>query len=254
MSGRRFSDEEVAELIRRAQELQERAGSSHALTSAEGRGLTLDEVKHVAREVGIEPRFVEAVATTQSLSEERGGARGFLGGETHWRFERTIAGELPTDERGRLIEAIRAVFTAKGEVEDVYGRMEWSHDDGLGPVIVGVVSRDGRTEIDVGARRGGEAGLIHGLMVPFGGIGGGAALAGLLGLSGAAEVLPAIGVALGLSWVVTRTWWRYASRAWERKLRDVTGRITDAAATVVRLPPGGAPDDPADSEPGGDGA
>ena len=55
----------------------------------------------------------------------------------------------------------------------------------MGPTIVAISSRDGTTEIDVSAVKSQEAGLIYGRMVPCDGIFGGAALGGLLGISGA---------------------------------------------------------------------
>jgi hypothetical protein len=231
---RRFSDEEVADLIRRALALQERSTmDGGALTGASG--LTLAEVQQVAAEVGIDPRFVELAASTGPREDERL-ASALAGAPYGWRFGQTVAGEVAEADRPRLVEAIRGVLGAKGDVEDVYGRMEWSRDDGLGPVIVGVTSRDGRTEVDVSARRGPAVGLLHGMTAGLGGVFVGGTVAGLLGLAGPV-VLPVLGGAAGVSYLVSRQAWRLRSRIWEERLRRVTTRVSEAAAQVARLPP-----------------
>jgi hypothetical protein len=127
----------------------------------------------------------------------------------------------------------------KGELVDVYGRMEWSHDDGAGAVIIGITSHDGKTQIDVSAVKTAEASMIHALGIPFGGVFGGAALAGLLGLTGGAAV-PFIVGASGASYGLARLGWKLRSQWWERRLEKVIDRVSSIVQDVAQLaPPGG---------------
>jgi hypothetical protein len=147
-------------------------------------------------------------------------------------------GEIADEDRGRLLEAIRAGLGHPGEVDDVFGAMEVSHNDGLGPIVVGVRSRDGRTEIDVAANRSGGVGMLYGLTIGVGGVALGALgaiLAGALGLTGPV-VLPFVLAGTGVAYVGSRVVWRFRSRAWERRLEALAHRVADAAATVGRLP------------------
>ncbi|MEQ9399215.1 MAG: hypothetical protein RJQ04_08575 [Longimicrobiales bacterium] len=232
-SVRRFSDEEVARILRSAADLQERSSAHGGVGS---RGLTLDDLRQVAAEVGIDPRFVDAAAT-ESHGPPARESSALAGGTYAWSVHRTVSGHVPEDERDRIVRAIRHVIGQKGELEDVYGRMEWSYDDGLGPIMVGLASRDGVTEIDVSVRRIGEVGLWFGLGMPFGGIFGGAAVgAGLLGLSGPA-VLPIIAAMAVVSYGGMRALWSILAGVWERKVHRLADAVTGAAQDVAVMPP-----------------
>jgi hypothetical protein len=240
LPARRFTDREVGELIRRAIELQE--GAATPGSAPPGKGLTMDEVRQIASEVGIDPRFLDLAASGELAELDREEVP-LVGGPHAWRLRRALEGEIPEEERGRLLEAIRHEMKVKGDVEDVYGRMEWSNDDGLGAVVIGVSSRDGTTTVDVMARRGGEVGLLHGLAVPMGGMMGGALVAGLLGLDGFAETFPAVLGCAGLSFLGVRTWWQIASARWERKLTRIADRLAEIGRSVAE-PGGGEPGPP----------
>ncbi|HUP51598.1 MAG TPA: hypothetical protein VM198_03930 [Longimicrobiales bacterium] len=81
MPVRHFTDEEVARILRTASELQER---SSVLGGGGARGLTLEDLRHVAAEVGIEARYVELAASEAQGPPARkesalAGWRDFLG-------------------------------------------------------------------------------------------------------------------------------------------------------------------------------
>ena len=164
--GRRFGDDEISRILQTAAELEER---SHALTLDSSRGLTLEELRQVAQEAGIDPRFVDVAASHLNAPVERQVSR-LAGGAYMWHFQSQVDGEIRDVDRDRILQAIRSVIGQKGELADVFGRMEWSHDDGSGPVIIGISSRDGGTEIDVTATKSTEAGIVHALGISFGGI------------------------------------------------------------------------------------
>ena len=237
LPARRFGDEEIGRILRAAVELQERsdAAGSDAAGSGSARGLTLDELRQVAAEAGIDPRYVDMAASRMSVADERQPSRIF-GGAVRWHFEASVEGEIPERDRDRLLQAIRAITGEKGEVAEVWGRLEWSHNEGVGPTTVGITSRDGRTNVDVSASKSEEATVITLLGTAFGGIALGAGLGGLLGLSGAA-VLPAIGAMAGLSYLGTRTFWHYRARWWDRRLRTIVDRVAGVVAETAALPP-----------------
>lgn len=236
---RRFSEEEFAVILRKASELQERR---HAEPGH--RGLTLDEIRQIAAEAGIDARYVDrAVASLPGAGETD--SHPFLGAPYAWRYQRTVEGRVPEDAMGQLLEAVRAVTTSKGTVEQVFGAMEWSHDDELGPLLVRVVPGDEETRIDVSARRGGEAGLVFGLGIPFGAFFTTVFLARVLGLEGteAALSLLATGPA---SWFGLRALWKTTSARWERKVRRIVEGVSEAAAREARPALPGGEEDPDD--------
>lgn len=229
-ASRRFSDDEVARILRTAAELQER--SAVATRAGGGGALSLEDLRQVAAEVGIEPRFVEMAA--DRLHHPVEGEESPLAGAPYaWTLHRTVPGEVREEDRDWIVRAIRGVLGQKGEVEDVYGRMEWSFDDGLGPIMVGLSSRDGVTEIDVSARRGGEVGMIHGLGVPFGGLAGGGLIGGLLlGMSGPMILLPMAAMSV-VSYGGARWLWKRTGPRWEAKLERLADTVAAAAAEVA---------------------
>ena len=231
--GRRFGDEEINRILQSAADLQERAGVAHDAS----RGLTLEELRQVAEEAGIDPRFVDLAASDVDAPVESRGS-GLAGGAYAWHFRTSVGGEVLDADRDRILHAIRSVMGQKGELADVYGRMEWSHDDGAGPIIVGISARDGSTEVDVSAVKSMEAGMVHALGISFGGIFGGGALAGLLGVSGPHFVFPLIAAVGTLAYGATRLGWRLRSRWWERRLRRLVERISSIAQDIAPQHPG----------------
>lgn len=247
---RRFTDDEVRRILHNAAELQEDSSSTHPDS---GRGMTLEDLRQIAEEAGIEPRFVDIAANSEGPS--RGAMEAQFGGAPmKWHYTQTVDGTLQDADFQRVLMTIRSVMNEKGELNEVFGRMEWSHNDGVGPVIIGVASRDGRTEIDVTASRSEEAGLFFGLGVPFGGMLGGVALSAIFGLSGAATV-PVIALSAGACYAAIRFGWKKRSKWWTRRLRSVTEKIaaavsesasvTSGSASRPELPPGQSPHDPA---------
>lgn len=230
---RRFGDEEIRSILGRAAELQER---SYTIGRDPERGLTLDELRQIAAEAGIDPAFVDLAAADADAPIERNESR-LAGGTYRWHFRTTVPGEVPESDRYRMLHAIRSVMGQKGEMADVYGRMEWSYDDALGPVVVGITVQDGHTEIDVTASRAGEAGLYHGMGIPMGGLTGGAALGAALGLSGPA-VVPLVVAVGGVVYGGTRVLWAARSRWWERHLRRLVDRLASVVQEVAAHPPG----------------
>ena len=224
-------DEEVRRILEAAADLQER---SSALGTGSARGLTIQELRQVAAEAGIDPHFVDMAATDVDAPMEKSDGS-WMGGADKWHFRTTVPGEVGDEEREQIVMALRSLMGAKGVIEEVFGRMEWSMNDGMGPVVIGVSSRDGTTEIDMTADRSGEAGLIHGLGIPSGGIILGAIAAGTLSLSGPV-VLPVIGALSVATYGLTRLFWRRRSAELERRYRKAMERASSIVQDSARLP------------------
>ena len=230
--GRQFGDAEIARILQTAAELQER---SSTVGDDSAHGLTIEDLRQVAREAGIDPRFVDiAVSDSREPLSRQGNA--LTGAPKSWRFRSEIPGEIRDDARDRVLLAVRSAMGETGTFADVYGRMEWSGQDDqdvLGSVVVGVSSRDGTTEIDISAKRGGETFLLFGLGVPVGGLTAGAAVANLLGLVGTAGApLIAAGM-VGVSYGVARLLWRVRSQWWERKLQQKVDHLSSAIQDIA---------------------
>src|SRR3954465_14331124 len=68
-------DRQIARILHRAAELQEQAVERSGLPANRAAGLSLTELKQIAGEVGIDPRYVEAAAAELRAGNE--GHEGF---------------------------------------------------------------------------------------------------------------------------------------------------------------------------------
>ncbi len=229
--GRQFGDAEVARILQTAVELQER---SSTLAEHSAHGLTIEDLRQVAEEAGIDPRFVD-IAVSDARGPVGRQSSSLLGGPQRWRFHAEIPGDLSEEDRSRLVQAVRSIMDEEGEVAEVYGRLEWRHDDSLGPVTVGISPKSGTTEIDVSANRGGEAGLLFAFGVPLGGLVGGSALAGMIGVAGTAAALPVVAAMAGVSYGLARLGWRMRSQWWERHLQRKIDQLSSTVQDIARL-------------------
>lgn len=100
----RFSEEEVQTLLRKAIERQEADRQRHAHLD---HGLTLAEIKQIAAEAGVEPRYVTAAAADLRNSASRPEKTSIWGGPLKFEITRIIPGVLTVEKIGALTGAIR---------------------------------------------------------------------------------------------------------------------------------------------------
>ncbi|AHG91589.1 hypothetical protein J421_4052 [Gemmatirosa kalamazoonensis] len=174
--GRRFDDDEVSLILRRAGELQEARQSDAG-------GMSLADLESVAREAGLDPALVRQAAAELSPRDAAAAALpgpggGFLGAPTLLRYERVVDGEVPPAEYDVLVDEIRRSMNDVGTFSMLGRTLAWGSTPamqrgqaGSRQVSVTVVARGGRTAIRVEERVTSLAGgLFGGIM---GGVGGG---------------------------------------------------------------------------------
>lgn len=172
---RRFDDDEVSLIIRRAGELQESQGSGGDA------GMTLADLEAVAREAGLDPALVRRAAAElderHPSSATRGGGARFLGAPTVLRFERVVERALGPEDHEAAVDEIRRALDDVGTVSVIGRTLAWSSSPAARPgqqsraIQVTVATRGGRSAIRVEEAAGGLAGALFGGIV--GGVGGG---------------------------------------------------------------------------------
>lgn len=132
-----FDDVEVQRILQRATEQQEAA---ERRSLARGAGTSLDALRKIAGEVGIEPRFVDAAAREVALRRDHLPAGEFMGVPDELRVQRVLPEKVDDDEWVRIVDDLRATYGMTGHVSQ-YGRVrEWqsgtsSTSGGTGSVI-----------------------------------------------------------------------------------------------------------------------
>ncbi len=255
-TNRRFNEKEVALIIKRASELQQTETTSESNT-----GMSLAELEQVAREAGLDPELVRRAASDLDTRVTDQTPNRFLGAPTVLRLERTIDGEVPTDEYEPLVLEIQGLLGEVGSASTIGRSLQWTVQSAARrrastrTVQVTISPRNGRTTIRIEERLGGLAGgLFGGLM---GGLGGGttgisagigmgvlhswAAFAGIWG-----------GVVAG-SYLLARTIFGRVARGRGEALQNLMSRLVEhASAAAVRAPGLARPaDEPRSLEGGG---
>jgi hypothetical protein len=140
MDERRFSDEEVREILKKAVEKR----PSRSLVKAEG--LSLAELKTIGGEVGIDPDRLEDAARAVVLRGENRPS-GLLGAPTVLHFERKVSGDLDPEDTPNVLSLIRRTMGSQGEVDEIHGALEWSAKGDSGERCITLSSREGTTTI-----------------------------------------------------------------------------------------------------------
>lgn len=165
-NGPRYSEDEVALILRRAAELQKQNP-----LPGDSRSMSLDEIESAAAEAGLSRALVRRAATEIARpAPEARKPNGFLGAPTQIVVERVIEGEFPVEEYDQLVEVIRFSNPAPGQVSTVGRSLNWTGVLGGGQAVILTVTisvRHGQTRVRAHLNLGNLAGAI------FGGIGGG---------------------------------------------------------------------------------
>lgn len=146
---RRYTDQEVALILRRAMERQDDG-------TERGDGLALRDVREIAREIGVDPELVNEVAGQLPLAG--GGAEGRWLGEP-MRYELRLSHDAPStpEQLQDLMMQVRSIMQQQGQVQEVLGALEWKAGTDLDQVAVTARVRGDRTTVQIVADRGGAA-------------------------------------------------------------------------------------------------
>ena len=243
MTERRFSDKEVALVLRRAIELEETSPSSD-LPAA--RGLTLRELQDVAREAGIDTSLVTRAVAELSERPDREPFSVF-GPSTVKKEVRVIPGEASREDMGELMRVVDAEVSAQGTVVEALGAVRWTGNGRFLNTQVSVEPGEGETFLRVEERYSDQVrGPLHGVPTAWGLIIGFAV--GLEGLSLALPVALVVAVVLGvLGWGIGDLVWRGVAATSGPRVARLADHLTAEATRLLPAP--GERDDPVDPAP-----
>ena len=240
---RRFDEREVAEILRRATEprpgtsLPSRAGSD---------GLTLDEVKEVAAEAGIDPARIEEAVNALARPEEKSTLDAFLGAPTSVRFEADYDVELDEEGRREAVRLIRATMGSQGVVGGHGEDLEWMDQDGFGARNVNLYRTARGTRVEIMGRFREAGSGAAGVTFTVGAVGAFVSTAFVMAIGTIGLVTAP--VVLGAMYGLPRLTLGRTVRRETRKLADLADRLREAlnaravaddpAAPRARLEPG----------------
>jgi hypothetical protein len=238
---RRFNDEEVALIIKRAAELQQTEQVAQDPSSS----LSLKEVEDIAREAGIDPALIRRAANTLDQRNEVNRPSPWVGAPTRIVYERVVDGEITSDAYEPIVNEIRRTFGDNG-IPSVLGRtLAWTstqtggrrHSRGR-QIDVSVMSRGGVTTIRVEEELRNVAGALFGGLVGGGGGGTTGISVGIgMGALHSAPLAALIWVAVaGGFYTLARTIFGRISEKREKQLGDLTERLQSLVESAAQNP------------------
>ena len=237
---RRYSDREIALILTRTAELQ----ATRAAESELSHGLTQGELEQIAREAGLDPRYIHTAIA--ELDSGKGTTKsGWLGGSTWLQLERSMDGEVPEAEYEALVEIIHRTLGEVGQPSVLGRTFRWHALTGVGgqhahgrEIEVAVMSRNGQTTIRIHEKLRALATQIF-----IGGIAGGGSTVGTLAAVGGGALLGPVGavaglvIGLGAAYAAARGFFANRSRKRSAQLRTLMDRLTEhVGATAVAVP------------------
>ena len=146
-----YSDQEFAVILSKASEL---ARSSDAVDHSPA-GHSLEEMKAVAVEVGLDPALIERAARLMPVGLTESRLERVLGGPVKHRLDAHFATRLTEERTAHLLSAVRAAVEQQGEGEASSSGMSWNsvgegsqmfvtaHTEGVGTRVRVMVDRKG---------------------------------------------------------------------------------------------------------------
>ena len=237
---RLYSEKDIGRLIQRATELQQQNESTE-------RGLSLDEIKQFAAELGVDPIYMEQAASDLEESNVEGSGITITGAPFHTSTTRVVEGFIEDDQWDEMILQLRSLEGVRGEVSDFGKIREWVYEfDGLFSTRVSVSPRDEQTVIEIRKDHRGMAYMAYFVSIFIGVTLAGIALDG----SGLSDVLTyTLAGSGGLGGLASV---RVALSLWKKnqveKVKNIASRVVETLGRV------GAETSPAlvDAEPSGE--
>jgi hypothetical protein len=144
---RKYTEQEVGEILQKA--LEGEPGKSLAHSD----GTSLEELKAIGAEVGIDPSRIEGAARALDTIPD-GKVNPLLGFPTSWDYEARVPGELTPEDTPEAVAIIRRITGKPGKLTEIHGTVEWRTDGDVGSRWVTVSPNDGHTTIRASSRLG----------------------------------------------------------------------------------------------------
>ena len=226
MSDRRFTDREVALVLRRAAELDKASPGGGT-----GRGLSLEDLREIAAEVGIEPSLVTRAVEEM---ESRGGLEplALLGPRAVRRETHAVPAELTREQLKELIRIMDRAIPSQGTVTEALDSVRWNASSRTKSTLVAVEPGEGETILRVEEGYADHVRPICHFLPMLYGLFGGWAIPYDQGLGTLAMIAGALlGTAVGYG--IGDGVWRAISAGSARRVRALAAMLADEARRLL---------------------
>jgi len=137
MGKRKGREDETTAILRRAMELQAASSSGSERSSA------VADLAAAAKELGIEPTFVEQAAKEVRAERDAPGQAGFWGGPLVSEREIVFDGSVDDQNWEDVVQLLRSTYGIEGKCEQRGSTREWIGDNGGVDKVTATVRQDG---------------------------------------------------------------------------------------------------------------
>jgi len=220
-STRRFTDREVALVLRAATEIDETEGSGTG-----GGGLSIDDLREIGREVGISATAIERAVARLDRGARPGAA--WAGAPLVRKAVRAVPGELGENALAHLVRLVDETTDATGAISEALGSVRWTSSDRFRSTLVSFTPERGETTVRVVEKSVPRLRRIFHLLPAAWGVMLASATFASLGLGpGGSVALAAGGLIAGGA--AGRFAWGRLSGASARRVERLADKLTDAA-------------------------
>lgn len=221
---RRFTDREVALVLKQASEYEVDGGGAE-------RGLSLGDLHEIAREVGISERAIEqAVAGLDRPSSLHSPVSG---APLVHKAARAVPSMLTDEAIARLIRVADERVAGTGSVAEALGSIRWTASERLRSTAVSISRSEGETSISVVEKTPPRLRHIFHFVPPAWALMIAAPSIGALQLSAPATGAALVGAILAGAGV-GRAAWKLLSRRSEKRVRELADALTAEGHDAVR--------------------
>lgn len=137
MPERRYDDKEVALILKRATETS---------AAGMGEGLTLDQLKVIAAEAGIDPEAVTSAATSLERARTTQPVAA-MSRSVAPQYERVVEGRVREEDLPELLAAVRRMMGRQGVVTTEFDGVQWRARDAAGGRYISIQPQGDATAI-----------------------------------------------------------------------------------------------------------
>jgi hypothetical protein len=219
---RRFTDREVAAVLKKAAEIDEGVGSASAS------GLAMSDLEDIAREVGISSDALSAAVARVEQGSIREPNRVISGAPASHKAVHAVQGELNEAALNQLLHLVDERMESAGAITEALGSVRWTSSDRFASTQVTLTPQDGETTIQVSEKLIPRwKRVLHGIPTAWGAIIG-MAVAGRGAVPGETIALAiAIGAVLGLG--AGRVAWTFLSQRSEKRVQRLAADLSREA-------------------------
>lgn len=231
---RRFTDREVALILKRATDLEETDAPESA------GGLSLDDLREIAREVGISSNAIERAVASLDRGPRIGAS--LAGAPRVRKAVRAVPAELDQDGIARLMRVVDDRADSTGSITEALGSVRWTGQDRFKSTRVSVTPRAGETTIEVVEKAEPKIRRVFHLLPPAWALMLGPLFIEMLepspvGIVGLIVLLIAVGVGIG------RAGWSLVSALSSRRVGRLAESLAVEAADASRVTERSTPTD-----------